>query len=433
MRRFWVLLGKEVRELITPQILLPFAVTIVMFIGIGQLVSSQGAEAEANRRLALLDRDRTAASQVLRTAIEQAGFKVDSASGDNAEAAVEALKSDAGNILVVVPEGYGETIAAGKPATIDVYSVIRNFSLMSGQDTAALSAALGAVQQAVSDQAITSRAPDLDPAFVKQPLRVADHVIVGDRRADVSTTDVMSFITSQTIFVPIVLFVVVMFAAQMVGAAIATEKENKTLESLLAMPISRSAIVTAKMMAAGLVALLSAGAYMLGMNFYMKGMTEGLGGGTAATEASRQFAEALGLTFGVSDYVLLGLSMFASILVALAVAIILGAFAENVKSVQSLLSPLIVFLMVPYFMSMFIDINSLAPAARWAVLAIPFSHSFLAAPNLFLGDTQAVLIGVAYQTVWFVVLVVLAGRLFRSDRLLTMRLNFGSRKKRRTQ
>ncbi|PKQ21167.1 MAG: ABC transporter permease [Actinobacteria bacterium HGW-Actinobacteria-6] len=432
MRRFWVLLRKEIKELVTPQILLPFAITIVMFMFIGNIVGSQGTEAQANRHLAMLDSDQSAASAGLQGAVEQAGFKVDTVTEGNAETALRDVADHGGTLLLVVPKGYGESLAAGTPASLDVYSVIRTFSFMAGQDSGMLAEALAAVEQKVAQETVANSESGLDSAFLAHPLEVRDHVLIGDKQADVSPEVVMGFITSQTTFVPIVLFIVVIFAAQMVAVAIATEKENKTLETLLAMPISRAAIVTAKMLAAGLVALLSAAAYMVGMRFYMDGLMKGLGGaeGAAAQAASQAFADRLGLTLGVSEYALLGLSMFSAILVALAFALILGAFAENVKAVQSLLAPLMVLLMVPYFLSLFIDINSLAPIARTLVLAIPFSHAFLAAPNLFLGNTGAVITGALYELAWFAVLVVIAGRIFSSDRLLTMKLNFSRKKKR---
>jgi ABC-2 type transport system permease protein len=122
--------------------------------------------------------------------------------------------------------------------------------------------------------------------------------------------------------------------------------------------------------------------------------------------------------------------MFFAILVALAVALILGAFAENVKSVQSLLAPLIIVIMVPYFLVMFVDLNGLPDAARMGVLALPFAHPFLAAPNLFLGNVSAVVGGIVYEAVWFAVLVVVAARIFGSDRLLTMRLNLARKRTR---
>ena len=51
-------------------------------------------------------------------------------------------------------------------------------------------------------------------------------------------------------FIPIILMMIIIYSSQMVISAIAMEKQNKTLETLLTVPIPRTSIVTAKMLAA---------------------------------------------------------------------------------------------------------------------------------------------------------------------------------------
>ena len=242
----------------------------------------------------------------------------------------------------------------------------------------------------------------------------------------------MSFVSQQTTFIPIVLFVAVIFASQMIATAVATEKENKTLETLLSYPVTRTSIVTSKMLAAGLVALLVGAAYMFGISRFTTGITEGVVGESAADRAavaSQAVMQQLGLTLSASDYVLLGLTLFGGILVALAISIILGAFAENVKAVQALLTPMMMLLFVPYFLTMFMDLSALPDAARIAIMAIPFTYLFIAGPNLFLGNDALVWFGIAYQLVWFAVFVTIAARVFSSDRILTMKLSMGRKRK----
>ena len=136
----------------------------------------------------------------------------------------------------------------------------------------------------------------------------------------------------------------------------------------------------------------------------------------------------LGLSFNFSDYVLLGLSLFMGILVALSIYLVLGAFAEDVKSASSLLSPVMVLIMVPYFLTLFLDINSLSPFLRNLVYLIPFSHIFLAASFLYLNNYSAVLGGIIYQFLFFTIFVLIASWIFSTDKIVTMKLNF-SRKK----
>jgi ABC-2 type transport system permease protein len=285
---------------------------------------------------------------------------------------------------------------------------------------------LAAVNDGLSTQMISVAAPEHDAAALKNPVRFSEHVVVGEEQAAASVAEVMMFVSNQTTFIPIILFIVIVFAAQMIATTIANEKENKTLETLLAAPVSRTGLVSAKMVAASLVALLSAGVYMVGLRYYMTGVSEGLGEGMPGIDAgaSSDTMAALGISLSTGDYATLGLTLFLSILLALAIAVILGAFAENVRAVQSLLAPLMVMLMIPYFLTLFVDLSQLSPTLRLFVYAIPFSHAFMAAPNLFLGDYTAVWLGIGYLTLWCAGLIFAAGRIFSTDRILTMKLDF---------
>ena len=132
----------------------------------------------------------------------------------------------------------------------------------------------------------------------------------------------------------------------------------------------------------------------------------------------------LGLTFGTMDYILLGLCLFVSILAALAIAIILGSFAEDTKSAQGLITPLMVIILVPYFLTYLLDVAALFPAWQWIVYAIPFSHTFTAAPNILLGQYQKVWLGIGYISLFFIAAVYIAAKIFTSEKIFTLKLNF---------
>ena len=430
MRRFIVMFRKEMKELVTPQMLLPFIVPVLIFAFIGNIVGQEGSKAQADLVLKVLDMDKSAASAIVLDAAEESGFALELATGDDTDSVLDEMKDGRAVVLVVIPEGFGATIGESASAEITTYTLVRNFSAMGSRDSQMLAGALALASDKLRDQALVSAAPSTNPDFLKTPVKVSQNVIIGDARAPVGPDVIMGFITTQTMFVPIVMFIVIIFAAQMVATAVATEKENKTLESLLAMPVSRTGMVAAKMLAAGLLALAAAAWYMVGMSFYMKGMVQGFGGqqATDSIASAAKIAAELGLTLGITDYALLGLSVFAAILVALAVALIIGAFSENVKAVQALITPLMILVMVPYMLSLFLDISSLPATTRYAILAIPFTHPFVAAPSLFLGDIRPVVIGIVYQLTWFVVLVTIAARIFSSDRILTMKLHIGRKR-----
>lgn len=433
MRRFLILLKKELSELMTLQTLLPFVVVVLMFMGLGQTLSSVSADAEEGFTVAVADHDGGELSGAVMAALEQAGLTpVATTSTIDDTTAADVFDDADANIAIEIPEGFSAALASGEQQRIESWARIESFTFVGNEDIASLAGALEMVNSTVAAAIAAEAAPEISPALLQRPVVSEEHVVVGANTAEASADAVMAFVSQQTMLIPMVLFLVIVFAAQMIASAVATEKENKTLETLLSYPVSRTSIVTSKMVAAGLVALLAAGAYMFGMSEYMGGIESSFTAGPeaqAAIQASDATMRQLGLTFSTGDYFMLGLTLFASILTALAIAIILGAFAEDVKSVGALIMPLMVLLLIPYFLTIFLDLSVLPDVARYAVLAIPFTYPFITGPNLFLGNYGIVWWGIGYQLVWFAVFVTIAARVFSSDRILTMKLSLGKRKK----
>ena len=117
-------------------------------------------------------------------------------------------------------------------------------------------------------------------------------------------------------------------------------------------------------------------------------------------------------------------------MVALALAVILGAASDDIKSAQVVITPVMMLILLPYLLSMFVDLSTTSPVLRWLIYAIPFSHPFLAPQLIFARNFHAVVLGIVYESVVFGVLAVVAARIFSSDRILTMKL--GSAGRRRT-
>lgn len=421
MKKFLALLKKEIKELATLQMIAPLIVTIVMFMAVGKIVGGETEKMQANKQsVVLVDNDQSQISQLIGKTLEK-NLKVETKSGEITQI-VKSASDGKKAAVVVIPEGFEKSVKDLKPQKIKLYSLIRNFSYTGSKSYEVIASSIAMINEAVSDQLIAQNVTG-DPKKIKNPVVMEDYVRIGDKQAKASPNEVMGFVSSQTTFIPIILFMVIIFAAQMIATTIATEKENKTLETLLTTPVSRKYIVTSKMAGAGLVALVSSIVYMFGFRSYM----DGLSGGQASAAFSSVAAK-LGLGFGSTDYVVLAISLFFGILAALAISLILGAFAEDVKSVAGLTSPLMILVAIPYFLTLFLDINSMSPAVKYLVYAIPFSHSFLTAPNLLLGNYMDIMYGIIYQFVFFAVFVWIATKIFSTDKIVTMKLNFSKKR-----
>ncbi|GAG22598.1 unnamed protein product, partial [marine sediment metagenome] len=98
--------------------------------------------------------------------------------------------------------------------------------------------------------------------------------------------------------------------------------------------------------------------------------------------------------------------------------------AEDVKGVSTVTTPLTILIMIPYFLTLFLDVNSVAPLVKYAILAIPFSHPFLAVENILARNEYFVICGIIYEAAVFMVFVAIAARIFSSDAIFTMKLKF---------
>jgi ABC-2 type transport system permease protein len=136
----------------------------------------------------------------------------------------------------------------------------------------------------------------------------------------------------------------------------------------------------------------------------------------------------IGLTPNSLGYLLLGISVFVSLLCALTVAIVVSVFAEDVRGAQSLLSFVYTPLVFPVFILMFTDLNTLPLALRIILLALPFTHPVLASQALMIGDYLTPVLGILYVVGLTLVLLYVASRIFATEKILTMRFSFRRKK-----
>ncbi|HNW96441.1 MAG TPA: ABC transporter permease [Candidatus Paceibacterota bacterium] len=427
MKKFFVLVKKEVKELLTIQMILPLIIMVIVFGFIGQVMSKETAKIAAPQSILLLNQDTQDSLDTISGILKENNFTVSVFDKNDVSEVIKEARDKRIPVVMVIPENFSQGLKDFQPQQLSMYKVVQDFSLMASARYNMVDQAVKTINNYFSDEWLKEKVGSIKPEILKTPIAVKEFVSIDDKVANVSFSAVMGFIQKQTTFIPIVLFLVIIMAAQMVAMTVANEKENKTFEILLSSPVSRKTIIFAKLVGAGIVALLFAATYMIGFRYYMQGMT---GGALSGNEADGIVSslQALGVVVTPMGYVLLGSSLFLGVLVALAIAIILGILADSVKSVQAVTTPLMVLILLPYLLVNFTDFGGLAPFAKWMIYAIPFSHPFLAVGNLMTQDYVSIGMGIAYQAVIFLFFVVLAAKIFSSDKILTLKLNFKRKK-----
>ena len=333
--------------------------------------------------------------------------------------------------IVIIPEGFTAALDKTEQPELIAVSRMKSAATLSNLNVDN-SSAIALIEQSISDTiANDTGMSDSQYKLMNNPVIITENTVIDDKSAVISTSSIISKISMQNMILPIIVFVLIMLTSQMLMSAISNEKLDKTLETLLSAPVSRLSVLGAKMLAAAVVALLNAVAYMIGFSKFVSGASDTLSE-EAESLANKGLTvdaalEQLGLSLGFTDYLLVGLQLFFTIMICLSISLILGALINDSKNAQNMLMPIMMMAMVPYMISMMTDINALPTVIRLLVYAIPFTHTFSAIPNLMFGNTSLFFIGLGYQIIIFAVCIFFALRLFMSDKIFTISLNFGQK------
>lgn len=442
--KFGNLLKKELGELITKQAVISMVFVLVLFVFMGQIMGHSMEEGFDTSTLNICIKDD---SDFTKNVIER--IKADKTTelnivdiqSDNYYDELERLDL---KYVVIIPEGYGDTIVNEKKPGQLIFASKVSLGFSAAMSSISSSDAVSTIVDHSADEAMESiyGLTAEDVALITSPANTVEFSAANGKSVEISAAAVSSIVMMESMIAPFAIFFLLLLASQMIMTAISTEKIDKTLETLLSTPVSRMTVLTAKMVAAIISALLNAVFMIVGFGVYMvsimggamSGATNGaanisdLAGMTSVPDAGAltdvlSTADAisqLGFSLSGVDILLFGLQLFLTLAIGLSISLILGATATDVKSVQTLVMPIMIAVMIPFFVTMFMDFGEMPVAAKVIMFLIPFTHSYIALTNLMSGDMIMYWGGLAYQIVFFAVCMFLAVRMFTSDKLFTM-------------
>jgi len=420
------IVAKEVKELIRdPRILLGIIlVPLLMFPLMGFMIrTSQEAAMESMKNISVvvIDLDKGAFVQNLTDILKFYGnFKVETLNASSIDEVASDVQDSNVTAVIVIPEDFSENLTNGVRAELKVYGVFRGGGIAESGTFSAVNNLLQLFEQTLIDQAIEDAS--LDPEVVLHPVIISAKSIVKGEPVDMNPDALFAVAMSQFFGFPFAIMMLIILAMQLAATSVASEKEEKTLETLLSLPISRFTVLIGKLTGSVIVAALGAVATIVGVIYYVGSITFG-----APTQMPVDL-NAIGLAPGLFGYAILGASLFVSLLSALALAVVVSVFAEDVRGAQSLLGFVYLPLFIPMIVLMFADINTLPLTIRIILLAIPFTHPMLAARAMTTGDYFTAIWGIGYVTIFTLVILYVAARIFATEKILTMRLRLRRRK-----
>ncbi|NJE04434.1 ABC transporter permease [Thermococcus sp. MV11] len=428
MSDFWVMAMKELKNLFRDKKLV-FGLVVVPLILLpvmGKAVSVGMEQAQGETHVAIVNFDDGKYGALLIKALEIApNVTVTVVNATSLDEAIQQAVQNEQNVLVVIPPDFTAKLQANETATVEIYGIF--MSISTGIKESVSEGRINAVLQVLSESIAKIKVKNLganNPDAILQPIRTESRSVINGNVVDVSPTVVSGVIAAQAFTIPLIVFMMVMITSQMAAGAIASEKENKTLETLLTLPVPRTHIVAAKIFGTAMMGLAAAVAYMVGMKYYM---------GSFGIGSSGVSLEDLGLVVTPTGAAMFALVVFLTIIIALSLAMIVATFAEDVQSATTLVSAVILPLAFPAFLLMYTDINDMPTLVKYTLLAIPFTHPVIDYRYALLSSYKPLVASVLYLTIIAAAILYATARVFSSERILTAQISWGRRKKRNAE
>lgn len=425
------IIKKELKELLTPATMVTIIVVMIMFIALGSFVG--GAVNDTMSQKAVIYSDYSTdpddytveAMNDIRAEYTAKGLDPDDYfvrfSPSDCEYMSDEFKSKLYSFMnekgidtaVIIDKDFNSNAKELKAGQYYVFWNQKNISAFSSMDQIAALTFINTMDKAVRNCVLSDKgaSDDVIRYINAQSTYQGSTYLEGTLHEGVTPTDIYSALSKQSMFIPIVIMIIIVMIGSILISSMGNEKENKTLETLLTLPVKRTTIVAGKLIGAAIAGFVMGAFYMVGMYFYINSMTRSITGNVSMAD--------LGLTLSAVDWVLIVIQVFLSILCALGMCMILGAFAKNYKAAQMYVLPIAVLALIPMFITMFSSYADLSAAGQAIMFIIPFSHPMMVMQNLIFGNTALVLGGIAYMAAFAAVMIAITVRLYKSDILLT--------------
>jgi ABC-2 type transport system permease protein len=166
---------------------------------------------------------------------------------NNIEDALTIFTSTDSSALVYIQKGYNENATLGIQGRLKVYANLRRLNMAETQSTDVVSSLINIYNFYFSLEKIDNLIQEADAVGTatgyRSPISIKYASILKGSVLEIPPTAIFNLVMSQSIMLPIMVMMMVMFAIQMAATSIALEKEQKTLEILMTLPVSRMTIL----------------------------------------------------------------------------------------------------------------------------------------------------------------------------------------------
>jgi len=325
-------------------------------------------------------------------------------------------------LAVYVPEGASANLSNLKPIQVYVYARTNKASFTSSLTINSLmSSYVSSLTSSIRTQILISKG--LPPSAIISPVRADERVVF---RGTVTKPGMLSELSGSLIMFAFAPLIVVSMALGQAASSMAVENEEKTLEVLLSLPISRFKLVLSKLMGSVVIVFLSTLSFAAGLGIYGYSIyyatasfsSEGVGSpGSQGVLNGSLISNLVSPWFAAT----LIAGTFLSLLGVASLGILLGSLAPDVRTSSTLVGQLSLLVIIPGFILVFLDFSSLGLVGQLVMLAFsPFVAPILILKGFLENLPWVTPAALAWSLAFAGFLIYLSSKLLDSERLLTL-------------
>jgi len=426
------LLRKELKELLMEKSILIgiIIVPLILFPLIGGLTSfgvrSAATHVAGVQEIGLVDLDNTDLSKDLLSMMRDNGLKPIILDCRERAECVRAAEDRGLKLVAIIPSGFSENFSKGLRSRVETIYILKSLSISEITACEKLSSSLMKSLRSLAEQ-IHGRGLNLE--FLKHPAEERSTIIYLGRSLRAPIEALASILPATIFGLPLVAVMVSSYASSISATSIALEKESKTLELLLSLPVRRFTILLSKLLGTFIIVVLGTISFMVGFAIYglmlasafipETGVEVDVGGVVQTPFIGSIFTPSPIFMAIVLASIFLGMVMTSCL------GILIGVLCADVRSSQQLVgavvTPLTIF---PFFILIFSSLESLPAGVKLALLLDPYTHLLLAIMKGFIGDLPSAALSLAVMAAATMIMLGMGSWLFMGERLITMRIGF---------
>ena len=426
---FKPLLRKEVKELLMEKSILigMIIVPLIMFPLIGGLTSfgmrSAITYVAGVQEIGFIDQDNTDLSgKLLPNILRDNGLKPISLDCRERSECTRIAEDMNLKLVVIVPSGFSENFTSGLRSKVETIYILRSLSFSEITACEKLSSML---MKSLKSLAEKLHGGKLNLEFLKHPADERSTIIYLGRSLKAPIEALASMLPTVIFGLPLVAMMTASYASSISATSIALEKESKTLELLLSLPVRRFTILLSKLLGTLIIVVLGTISFMIGFAIYGLMITSAFfpetnGSGVIQTSFTGSF-----LTPSPIFMAVMLASVFLGMIMTTCLGILIGVLCADVRSSQQLVGAIVMPLtLFPFFILVFSSMEHLPIGVKLALLLDPYTHFFLAIMKGFIGDLSAAAFSLAVMVGATIAMLAVGSWLFMGERLITMRIGF---------